>query len=158
MKDRQEYKGLWFCVNTPAQVKNAIAHAYENKLRVRLHYGDAVSVWLEENDVMGRIGRSMGPIRVPLLIKSPRAFGGGAILDDRILGVQVTDGGAWLYKSPAYRTPRLDIVASDIDGYAKAVRHWPDEDAPPVIVARFKTAKAAQNYVAFMRGERMRVN
>ena len=37
--------------------------------------------WLEEFESYGYIGRSMGPIKVPLLVANTRSLGGGSILD-----------------------------------------------------------------------------
>lgn len=154
MEQREEYKGFWFSVNTPHAVRNAITHAHAHGLRVRIHQGDIKTgrVWLEECDVMGRIGRSTGPQKVPLLIHSSRSYGGRALLDHCILGVQVTDGGSWLYKAPNFQLPEFEIEQSPTHYLPFGVLSGGETQA------RFKTEKAAKNYIAFMRGERMRVN
>lgn len=46
--------------------------------------------WNEQFDVTGYVGRSTGPIKVPLLIHNRRSLGGPAILDHCIIGVRET--------------------------------------------------------------------
>jgi len=66
--------------------------------------------WLEENDVEGRIGNSVGPIKVPLLINNRRSTGGGAITGDSIVRVKVTGkGGRVLWQHPQYHKPELTV-------------------------------------------------
>jgi len=78
--------------------------------RVRLIQGDTATgrSWLDEHDVVGRIGRSTGTLKVPLLIE-PGADGGTAILTGCLLRLIDWESGVDLYRHPAYCTPDLSI-------------------------------------------------
>lgn len=156
MEQREEYKGFWFSTNTPLQVRNTIVHAHSNLLRVRIHQGDRETgkVWLEEYDVIGRIGRSTGSQKIPLLIPRANSHGGGAILDHCILGIQCVDGGAWLYRAENMKLPELDIVKADIHAPELPYAVYQGRE----VQARFKTRQKAENYIAFMQGKRMKVS
>lgn len=60
----------------------------ENPL-VRIFYGKDGKIWNEEHDVLGRIGRSTGIKKVPLLLENKKSEGGCAILLDCIVGLKV---------------------------------------------------------------------
>jgi hypothetical protein len=61
---------IFFHAQTPDAVVQSLESARSRRQRVRLYYGDFQTGrdWLEEHDVEGIIGNSMGPLRVPLLI------------------------------------------------------------------------------------------
>lgn len=76
--------------------------------------------WLEEFDCRGRIGRSMGPIKVPLLV--PRkcdggdGFGGGAICNAIVKIRKLNRNGETervLYRHPQYRMPSVSLHPVD---------------------------------------------
>ena len=116
--------------------------------KVRLILGNTSTgrVWFDEHDVVGRIGRSMGPLKVPLLIE-PGADGGSAILTACLLAIIDWDGGAFLYRHPNHRAPEL------------LIRHGGDPERPwevlhhEDVVARLPDIGKAGAYIAFMRGE-----
>ena len=155
MEQREEYKGFWFSVNTPLQVRNAIVHAHSNLLRVRIHLGNKETgkLWLEEHDIIGRIGRSTGSQEIPLLIPRANSHGGGALLDHCILGIQCVEGRAWLYKAPNMVLPELYIIKATANAEGLPFAVYREKE----VQARFKTEQKAKNYIAFMRGERMKV-
>lgn len=64
--------------------------------------------WLDEHDVVGRIGRSTGMMKVPLLIEAG-ADGGVAILTSCLLRRIDWESGRDLSRHPAYRAPDLTI-------------------------------------------------
>lgn len=103
-----------FHEDTPQAVRDVLAEAYEAGTRIRIHCGNHKTgeVWLEERDVIGRVGRSTGPQKVPLLIATKRSSGGIHILDHCILRIQDVSGSD-LYRDPMYRQPDLDIVAAN---------------------------------------------
>jgi hypothetical protein len=143
--------------DTPQELRNVIERAYSTQRRVRVHYGDKDTgrVWLEELDVIGRIGRSSGWLPCYLLCNNARSLGGGALLAERILRMQDVETKETLYKHASYKAPEFEVM-SDCgaeDGYTFQVRTKGGD-----VQARFKTEQAARNYIAFMRGERMRVN
>jgi hypothetical protein len=140
----------WFDPKTPEAVRRALENARLNGWRVRLFCGDTKTgrAWPEEFDVAGTISRSMGPMRVPLLIANARSHGGFAILDSCVVGI-MTAPGRWLYRHPAFNVGDWQTVDSDMPEYGAAVTH------DGKIHARFKTEESARRYVAFMRGERL---
>ena len=84
-----------------------------NGYRTRLHIslGDTASGrdWLEEFETHGYVGRSMGPVKVPLLVANTRSLGGGAILDHCIVRIRESAGGRVLYRHPNYHHGTLEI-------------------------------------------------
>jgi hypothetical protein len=92
-KEYKEFDGLFFDINTDGKVIKELCQAYRGKYRIRLWYGDELKSWNEEHDTIGTIGRSTGKIKIPLLIKSSRSYGGGAILDNCIVRIDVNYGG-----------------------------------------------------------------
>jgi hypothetical protein len=72
--------------------------------RVRFHWGDIETGrdWGDDYGVKGRIGRSTGPVKIPILIHNRRSHGGGAILTDCIVKITATQGGRVIYQHPKY--------------------------------------------------------
>jgi len=119
--------------------------AQERKIRLipgDTHTGEP---WLEEHDVVGRIDRSTGTLKVPLLIESGE-HGGSAILCASILGIVDWASGNFLYRHPGYREADLCIKPSNAAEQPWDVLHRGE------IVASFQDIGKAGAYVAFMRG------
>ena len=116
--------------------------------KVRLVLGDTGTgePWLNEYDVVGKIGRSGGSLKVPLLVEEGES-GGGAILTACMLNIIDWKSGRTLYRHPAYREPELSLQPSDTPERPWAVIHLND------VIARFKDMGKACAYIAFMRGE-----
>lgn len=116
--------------------------------KVRLILGDTSTgrTWLDEYGVVGRIGRSTGTLKVPLLIEQGE-YGGCAILTASLLAIVDWDSGMFIFRHPAYRTPDLSIWRGE-----QADRPWEVHDATN-IAARFPDVGKAGAYVAFMCGE-----
>ncbi|MBK6616636.1 hypothetical protein [Ottowia sp.] len=116
--------------------------------RVRLFMGDSETGrdWMEEYDLVGRIGRSCGTMKVPLLVPSGED-GGGAILTSCVVRVLDAQTLQELYRHPKYQAPKLVVVPDNASGYKFRV------DREGVTHARFKTNNAARGYVAFMLGQ-----
>jgi hypothetical protein len=76
-----------------------------SKKRVRIFYGDTQTAknWNDEYDTIGTIGKSNGQIKIPLLIKTKRSFGGSAILDQRILKIVDIATNKVLYQCDNYK-------------------------------------------------------
>lgn len=145
-----EVNGTTYDSRTPDTVQRALESARSSGARVRLFYGDTATgkAWAEEYHVAGTVGRSMGPIKIPLLIANARSMGGGGILDHCIVAI-ATGPNRFSYRHDSFDVGEWRVVPSDLPEYAAAVTH------NGAIHARFKTATAATRYVAFMRGERM---
>lgn len=143
-QSRQTY----FDPGTDPKAARALERCRREDTKVRLILGDTSTgqTWLEEHDVVGRIGRSMGSLKVPLLVE-PGADGGGAILTACLLGIVAWHSGEFLYRHPAWRAPDLQIRRG-----ADPELIW-EVLEQAAVVARFTDIGKAGAYVAFMRGE-----
>jgi len=106
--------GTSYDVRTPDAVIRVLENARLNRTRLHISLGETEGPdqgrdWLEEWDVTGYVGRSMGPVKVPLLIANRRSTGGGAILDWCIIRIRESAGGRLLYKHPLYHHGNLEI-------------------------------------------------
>ena len=79
--------------------------------RVRIWYGDTETgrSWNVESEFTGTIGRSTGKIAIPLLIKTSRSQGGGALLDDFIIRIDDIKEKRTIYKSDNFHGERYRI-------------------------------------------------
>ena len=150
--DVREPSGTFYRDTVPRAVIDALESARMSGARVRLFIGNMKTgeCWGDEYDVVGCIGRSMGPIKVPILLHNSNSHGGGAILCDCIVRLMVNGRDA--YRHPGYKLPEY-TVRRNTDEYKHGLA-FGASDANGV-VARFKTEKSANNWVKFMRGERM---
>lgn len=92
-----------YAAGTPLAVRHALENARKSGDRVRIWLGDPETgrAW-EDRPESGTIGRSMGPHRVPLLIKTRRSTGGGAILTSCVVAMACAHTGRWLYRHPSF--------------------------------------------------------
>lgn len=167
IKDRYgNLSQLYYSPHTDPTVAVLIEQNVHSGRRFRIFYGDTDRPdyeqvhghrpdpgkdWGEENDVTGTIGRSMGPIKIPLLINNRRSMGGGAIMTDCI--VRILINGREVYRHPNYHSQfdQARVIVSELaPEYSHAV--YTDESGE---VARFHSGRSAINWLAFMRGERM---
>jgi len=137
----------YFDPGTDHKVAKVLESCRTGERKVRLILGDTTTgeSWLEEHDVVGRIGRSLETLKVPLLIE-PTEHGGGAILCASILAVVDWESGAFLYRHADFREADLSIKPSD-----DAERPW-DVLRREEVVASFRDVGKAGAYLAFMRG------
>lgn len=148
--------GLQFDEGTPESVKAIIRAEIGTGRALRFHIGNRETgeVWLEEFDVMGILGRTTGILPAPIILKNSASSGGPILLTGCILRIQDVKTKRDLYRAENYKLPALDIVPApypDKPEYTHAVYRNGENQAA------FKSLKGAQNYIAFMRGERMRV-
>ena len=96
---------------TPDEVIRVLESARQNRTRLHISLGDQQTGkdWLEEFETHGYVGRSMGPVKVPLLIANTRSLGGGSILDHCIVRIRESAGGRVLWQHPDYHHGRLEI-------------------------------------------------
>ena len=87
-----------------------IERCRQSKKRFRFTLGDISTgrAWgdLEE----GHIGRSMGPVKIPLVIANRRSMGGPGLLDHCIIKIEFAnrkDGGV-IYQHPTYTDSEVD--------------------------------------------------
>lgn len=138
----------YFDPATDPKAARVLERCREANAKVRLILGDTATArtWLDEHDVVGRIGRSTGTLKVPLLIE-PGADGGIAILTAYLLAIIDWESGEFLFRHPRYRAPDLLIRSGEDADRPWEVLH--DEQ----VVACFPDIGKAGAYVAFMRGE-----
>jgi hypothetical protein len=106
--------GTFYFADTPTDVITALHSARLQRQRVRLHFCYSTPNdgrdWLQEYDAEGTIERSMGPIKIPLLIHSVRSNGGGGILTGCIVKITTTGNNRrTLYQHPAYHVGAITI-------------------------------------------------
>lgn len=128
----------------------ALAEALETCRRkdctVRLVLGDTFTgdSSFDEYGVIGRIGRSCGPLKVPLLLPSLQPCG-EPVNCDRVLAVLEWETGLPVFRHENYRPPELRLAYSE-DGTPWHVTHRDKT------IARFDDISKAGVYIAFMRG------
>ena len=104
METYRQVNGTFYDERTPGEVIRVLESARQNRIRLHISLGNTETGrdWLEEFETHGYIGRSMGPVKVPLLIANRRSLGGGAILDHCVVRIRTAAGGWVLWQHPAY--------------------------------------------------------
>lgn len=102
-----EYKvvnGTSYDIRTSNEVIKVLETARQNNTRIILDYGDVETgkSWGDVYDITGRIGRSTGTSKIPILLYNRSSSGGVAILDRCIIKISESKGGIVLYKHPKY--------------------------------------------------------
>lgn len=117
-------KQTYFDPGTDPKVASVLESRRRAGDKVRLVLGNAGTgaPWLDEHDVVGRIGRSCGGLRVPLLIADGES-GGGVILTACMLNIIDWKSGRSLYRHPSYREPDLSFQPSETHERPWAVVH-----------------------------------
>lgn len=129
----------------PEPVQKILADAHKYNMKLRIFYGDLKTgaAWPEEHDVMGTIGCSTGPQKVPLIIASSQTVGGSPVMYPVVAICSHTH---WLYKHPTFTFGKWMYKADD-DGkiwvYFNGEKH-----------ASFVNIRKATNYISFMQGDR----
>jgi len=141
-------KQTYFDPGTDPKAAAVLESRRQTGNKVRLVLGDTRNgePWLSEYDVVGKIGRSGGSLKVPLLVEEGES-GGGAILTACVLHIIDWKSGRTLYRHPTYREPDLSLQPSDTPERPWAVIHLNE------VIARFSDISKACAYIAFMRGE-----
>ena len=140
-------KDTYFDPGTPEAVRRILERYRKSGDTLRIVLGDPETGrdWHEENDVVGTVGRSMGPMKIPLLIEKGE-HGGPAMLTRCIVRIIDWDSQRDLYVHPQYQLPALTIVPN-----ADAKYPW-EVTIDGKTQARFTDLGKAGAYVGFMRG------
>lgn len=139
----------YFDPGTDPKAARVLETCRHDRRQVRLMLGDTTTgqCWLEEHGVVGRIARSNGILKVPLLIERA-ACGGPAILTNCLLRIIDWRSSRTLYRHPAFRAPDLSIRrAAENEELPWQVLHAGS------ITACFADIGKAGAYLAFMCGE-----
>ena len=99
MSKYQIVNGTGYSKDTSAKVIDVLERCRQIGARIVLDYGDVETgvSWDEKYDITGRVGRSRGRVKVPLLLYNRRSIGGGSILSQCIIGIKESRGGKVLY-------------------------------------------------------------
>jgi len=161
--------GTWFSPGTAMEVKIILQRAIDNKKALRIFYGnkDTGRCWMDEYDMYGRIGRSTGIMKIPLMMKKNQIGGSGILTNYVIKIVEFTtrklksnetrfDGlrsniievNKVLYQHPLFNMPIISLIENEHPEYPASVTF------DGVVNARFKSVIQAEKWVSFMKGER----
>lgn len=107
MRQYRVINGTSYDSTTCQQVIDTLENIRQKQIRVHLSYGfvdgpRAGEDWFEEHEVTGRISRSMGPVKVPIIVYNRRSLGGGGIIVGRIIKIRRTDTNQILYQHLKY--------------------------------------------------------
>lgn len=98
MKNYRVVNGTSYDERTPPEVVRVLESARLNRTRLHISLGETGDErgrlgqdWLDENGY-GRIGRSTGSIKIPLLIHNRRSLGGPGLLDHCIVRICTSNG------------------------------------------------------------------
>lgn len=153
--------GTWFSPDTDPAVMRVLNQARKDKTRIRIFLGDTApesntygKIWPECYDVTGYVGRSMGSVAIPLLLKNSRSMGGGAILCGNILKITNIKTKACLYQHPNAWFPLY--IAKGTGVYLAKNNEAENLEAQPSF--DFSSCKdgerKAQNMASFLMGNR----
>ena len=145
-----EYKvieGVSFDKDTPDKVCYILLNAMATRQRIRVFYGDIKTGkdWTEEYDTMGYIGRTRGPVKVPLIVANSKSSGGFPLSTDSI--VRITIDKRTVYQHPKYHIGKIEIRPAPYPGYSHGVFINGENHA------NFKTKEKAEKWVRFIKGE-----
>ena len=136
------------------KLMRVLCNAYSGNYRIRLWYGDRKTgrSWDEEYNVTGRVGRTMGVIKIPILVYNKRCYGGTAILTGSIIRIDDIEDKRTLWSIPDFHIEPMEI--KEVDGaYPYAVMQTKD-DGTIQNIANFKDESSAKRWVDFMTGKR----
>lgn len=119
-KEYAKVNGTSYDPRTPHEVAVVLETARARGFRIRVHYGDTETGrdWMDRYHVTGRVGRSCGPVKIPVLVHNKSSMGGPGILDHCIVRIRHAnrkDGGD-LYRHPDYHLDPARLVAERLHG------------------------------------------
>ncbi len=104
--------GTCYHQETPDQVIRLLEKLQNSGIEVSIYYGDTQTgqSWHDEFDAVGRIGRSTGSIKIPLLVPSGDC-GGTGLLDHCIIRIDARD--RTLYQHKSFRVGDMTLSKCD---------------------------------------------
>lgn len=88
----------------PLALAQVIERCRASGKRFQFHLGDSVTGRAWGDVDVGRLGRSMGPIKIPIVLSNRRSIAGPGLLDHCVVKIEYankTDGGI-VWQHPAY--------------------------------------------------------
>lgn len=145
-------KETWFDARTPVKVQRILETARRNGAILRIFRGDAVSGqdWLAEDDILGSIERSEGPMCFPLLLSKGGA-GGGVLQSANIIRIIDVSDGREVYCHPTYHLPKMKITEEALERFTHCVETTKDGERE--VISRFASLAQAAHWVAYISGE-----
>lgn len=99
-----EINGTHYHEETPKQVITILERyrVAKDLGRLRMYYGDAQTgkAWGDVEE--GYIGRSMGRVKIPLVVHNTRSLGGAGLLDHCIVRIETARGKRVLYSHTTF--------------------------------------------------------
>ena len=91
--------GTTYHEHTHPRVIQVLEDLMRSRDRVRIYYGDQFPPYREWGGMpeRGRISRSMGPEKIPLIINNSRSMGGGGILTNSIIRIEASPNTGRVY-------------------------------------------------------------
>ena len=150
IKSKKIDLGTWYDPNTPDEIIQVLETARKDGTKIRLFIGDRKTgvQWLEEDEIIGKVGRSTGVFKVPLIIASGE-MGGGQISTKSILRIDNARTGSTLYQCSNYKRPELNVRPSGDKDLPVSVTR-PDG----TVEGNFKNEGEAEKYIAFHQGRK----
>jgi hypothetical protein len=111
--------GTFYDIDTPDDIIIILEYARIDKTRLKFIFGNVQTgiSWNEEYNTIGRIGRTTGEIKMPILLKTIRSNGGELISTDNILQISISGSKTKLYTHTNYKPTIITIVPSDLPEY-----------------------------------------
>lgn len=131
-----------------------LSRCYEKRNRIRVWYGDTKTgrAWNEEYDIIGRVGRTTGELKVPILVYNARSCGGSEILLSSLIRIVDIKTHRTLWAVPNFHVEKMEVVYKNGD-YPFQVMQIRDT-GEVVNIANFKNEASAYRYTDFMNGRR----
>lgn len=138
--------------NVEPKVEEVLIQAWMLRQRLRIWYGDPETgrPRMDEHEVVGYVGRSMGPVKVPLLVHNARSRGGAPIAAHCIVRIDWIAERRTMYQHPKWYFPGAFIERSrTIDGHWEL--HIHHEGRP---FSLHPTPDDARRLLDFLKGDR----
>ncbi len=107
-KQYQVCNGTWYHADTLYDVISWLETFRERYQRIRVTYGTVVDGQVNETHKrVGYIGRSIGPVKVPLTVYNDRCYGGEMISSEQVVKIEYANKRNCekvVWSHPAYQT------------------------------------------------------
>jgi hypothetical protein len=116
--------GTHYSSETPDEVIEILERAIKERIRLKFYYGDRETGrdYLEESDTVGKIGRSTGEIKIPLLLAKYDSIGGPALFDSGIVKIVTSPRRELLWQHKNYHQKEISLInINDDPNYTHAL-------------------------------------